>query len=370
LVDTSYPIAVHEGDDLHLVAKTFAQEHRLDDDALKGLAQYLSARFPQSQTSEWRHRRVDRLAARWPVPLPPSRDALHVKEPLSAKKKACSVTVAMTTCKRLHLFNRTVAALRVALADVEDLICGWLVVDDGSSNEDQIAMMTAHPDFTFIFKAKGQIKGHASSMNIVMDMVRSPYCLYFEDDWEVTGRHQQGGGEWLKDALAILHHHRAALYSTLGVPPLTSLGRSGTDSHLEPVVEVLLNDQGGGWPITIPQVDHYASGHMEYRVHEFGTAQMDHPFTYWPGFSLNPGLWDIEALRTLGARFNTSDRHFEQKFSLNLHDNGLRMAFLPMETAAHIGDPLAGEVSAYILNDLPRWWDAGQPARWSVTPGG
>lgn len=47
---------------------------------------------------------------------------------------------------------------------------------------------------------------------------------------------------------------------------------------------------------------------VEYRLHEFGLLYPLHAFTHWPGFSLNPALWDLERLgasyrRRYGRRF-------------------------------------------------------------------
>lgn len=35
---------------------------------------------------------------------------------------------------------------------------------------------------------------------------------------------------------------------------------------------------------------------VEYRLHEFGLMYPSHDFAYWPGFSLNPALWDLTKL--------------------------------------------------------------------------
>lgn len=39
-----------------------------------------------------------------------------------------------------------------------------------------------------------------------------------------------------------------------------------------------------------------ARGGVEYRLHEFGLMYPSHKFSYWPGFSLNPALWDLRRL--------------------------------------------------------------------------
>ena len=90
---------------------------------------------------------------------------------------------------------------------------------------------------------------------------------------------------------------------------------------------------------------------------QFGTLHPDHAgFTYWPGFSLNPGLWDVALLRAaLGTEtpFGAGEKRFEQHFSMAVADAGLRTANLPRVVMRHIGT----DTSAYRLNDEPRPWD-------------
>lgn len=35
---------------------------------------------------------------------------------------------------------------------------------------------------------------------------------------------------------------------------------------------------------------------VDYRLHEFGLMNPSHHFSYWPGFSFNPALWDLKKL--------------------------------------------------------------------------
>ena len=119
--------------------------------------------------------------------------------------------------------------------------------------------------------------------------------------------------------------------------------------------------EGGEGGATDPSRQARARG-IEYNIHEFGSVYGDHTFTYWPGFSLNPGVWDLAQLRAsferahgLPLRFNTSERRFEQQFSMAVSDAGLRTAHLraPGMVMRHIGT----DVSAYELNNLARPWD-------------
>ena len=68
----------------------------------------------------------------------------------------------------------------------DGLVHEVIVVDDGSSNEDRIKMRSRNPNFKFIFKNESQ-KGHAHSMNILVEHVKTEYFIYVEDDWQYRG---------------------------------------------------------------------------------------------------------------------------------------------------------------------------------------
>lgn len=53
---------------------------------------------------------------------------------------------------------------------------------------------------------------------------------------------------------------------------------------------------------------------VEYRLHEFGLASPSHGFAYWPGFSLNPALWDLARLD------DTYRRKYGRKFDFDPKD--------------------------------------------------
>lgn len=79
----------------------------------------------------------------------------------------------------------------------------------------------------------------------------------------------------------------------------------------------------------------------------------------WPGFSLNPGVWDLYQIKRAfgacmkGAYFNPDDMSFEHEFSLSIHMLGLSIAYLPSLFFEHIGE----KASAYVLNNSSRIWD-------------
>lgn len=92
----------------------------------------------------------------------------------------------MTTCKRLHHFQTTVASLTSVSTGFgtipNRLVTEVIVVDDSSSPSDRDVMLRNYPLFTFIFKSSHQ-RGHGRSMNILMNAVKTKYFIYIEDDW-------------------------------------------------------------------------------------------------------------------------------------------------------------------------------------------
>ena len=84
-----------------------------------------------------------------------------------------------------------------------------------------------------------------------------------------------------------------------------------------------------------------------------------HGFSYWPGQTLNPAVWDLSkfsAAHEKGAGtllFEPDDRRFEQSWSLRCLAAGLQVGYLARETFRHEGL----EVSAYSLNGMARPWD-------------
>lgn len=146
----------------------------------------------------------------------------------------------------------------------------------------------------------------------------------------------------------------------------------------------------GGWF----KMNHNDWG-FPYSLHEFGISprpvftdneshelqRRRHDFSYWPGFSLNPGLWDLSKLKGIIKRqefcqvesgiskkpvksdtnsmyqccnlFSESDPSFEHQFALLGHLHGVQVAYLHAVLFSHIGV----DMSAYKLNGFFRPWD-------------
>ena len=197
----SHELTVHLGDDLSVVAAWWAYQFELSHEASESFFGQLSELFPQHSSASWIAERIDALASARDVPCPrePDSDPMPVVNasfwmtsppPADLAERAGQgpcVTIAITTCKRLHHFRTTartlLAALDRGLARAHFALCSILVVDDGSPPHERAAMLEEFGDrFTFLLKPAGAkaTKGHADSMNTLLAAVRSRYLVYLE----------------------------------------------------------------------------------------------------------------------------------------------------------------------------------------------
>jgi len=347
------------------------------------------------------------------------------------------ITMAVTTCRRLGHFLATMRAVERQLGPLPNaLLPRVIVVDDGSSPEDRQAMQSAFPQLEYVFKgvaphAGGQyaVKGHAASMNLITHMVRSRYLFYLEDDWQaLAAPHVTAPLAPYVDVPGTSVLERLLL-AALGV-----LRQGATGPH-----QVLFNAQhhrtcalgeyegcpteqvgAGSWPNQVESTrtgtesaDSFAVAvdGMPYSLHEYGIVPVGdaaayeaahdarhgasaspsalplteyarrfcHDFASWSGLSLNPGLWDLRAIRRLmhvdsldvggvetdtntdtdtdsspkSPMFDCEDGTFEKSWSIAAYAAGARMAYMHGLFFRHMGD-----VSAYTLNGAERPWDA------------
>ncbi len=249
------------------------------------------------------------------------------------------VTLSITSCKRFDLFEKTVNSFVNCCADLS-LIDRWICIDDGSSEADRLRMKQRYPFFEFVFKTR-EDKGHAQSMNRLLDMIASPFWLHLEDDWHFIVR-----DKYIQKALAILDED-----ATLG--------------------QVLFNRNYGETLacriIAGGQIRHTPSG-ARYRLHEHfkpGTAAYDEYLrslpldarsnVWWPHYSLRPALLRMSAIRNTG-RYDPASTHFELEFAERYAALGHRSTFFDAINALHIGKLTwegngVARANAYALND-------------------
>ena len=217
-----------------------------------------------------------------------------------------SISIAMTTCRRLSHF--------LAVAEqIVDMVTSFsstylmevVVVDDGSSDSDRAAMLSANPAFSFIFKSEDN-RGHANSLNIIMRHVSTRYVLYLEDDWKLlsdpflspplksvvmkSGNVNQNSSGQLdsKNLLQFLIRMSIRIIDD----------SISANSDVEPIAQVFLNDQvsracavgnlgwstpnqcerelvgRGGWhrEATVASIQPQDSFKIPYCLHEFGLS--------------------------------------------------------------------------------------------------
>jgi GR25 family glycosyltransferase involved in LPS biosynthesis/GT2 family glycosyltransferase/tetratricopeptide (TPR) repeat protein len=261
------------------------------------------------------------------------------------------VTLTMTSCKRPHLFARTVNSFLACCEDV-DQIGRWLLVDDGSTPEDRAWMADRYPFFECVWKTRAD-RGHARSMNLILDRLDTPYWLHLEDDWQFFVRDR-----YVAKALAIL-----------GDDP--SLGQVLFNRNYGETLAC--RDTAGGF------VKRTRREGLRYRLHEhvppdspqYADALRRLPpgagsMLYWPHYSLRPALARVAAIRDVG-RYDPDAGHFEHDFAVRYRDKGYQSAFLDAIHCRHLGR-LTSErgpeatPNAYDLNNEPQF-SRRQPGR-------
>lgn len=226
----------------------------------------------------------------------------------------------ITTCKRLQLFLRTMHSFIRHCLDCWR-ITEWIALDDGSTDEELSEMRTTFPFLRVLSKsALGFPKGHAVSLNQLWwgGAVNGGYDYVFqmEDDWQfirpdlyitrcIQGNHDQVlinraygetvfcldsvGGHWNADLGVWEHDHR----------------------NPEPRAKQIMEEQQ----------------HIPYEQRSHGSH------TYWPGFSLRPGLIKVSSFKEYQP-FQTDGNHFEYEFAKRWKGT---TAYLPEISSWHIG---------------------------------
>jgi hypothetical protein len=256
------------------------------------------------------------------------------------------ITFVITTCKRLDLFIRTMDSF---LYNCEDLytINKWLCVDDNSSEEDRKEMKQRYGFFDFVFKEEKD-KGHAKSLNMILKKIKTKYVLLFEDDWECNAPFKiYDFIEFLKQENydQVVFHNRTdgTVY-----PVVRTL--NGGNIH-----EYVYNKNNPEKRRLHPKVyKAYLEYEKEFKVEEPLDCVMK-PGYHYPGFSLNPSLFDITKIKHYKIQFKEGDDMndtFELYFAFECLKAGFKVAFAPIRII-HIGT----EKSSYVLNGKGRVYD-------------
>jgi len=242
------------------------------------------------------------------------------------------ITFSITTCKRYELFEKTMNSFIWCCIDIH-LISEWICVDDNSSHEDREKMKEKYPFFRFIWKTPEQ-KGHAQSMNMIMNNVKTPYLFHIEDDWQFYMP-----SFFMKQCLEVLNDN-------------PTLGQCLINRNYAENAESGISIKGGFFQ---------RSPHgQRYFIHEHETDQ--HAFiekygkvrncAYWPHYSLQPSMNNVSFLKEVGT-YNTNVPHFEMDFAHRYTRKGYKTAFLDRIACKHIGRLISErdtKPNAYDLN--------------------
>lgn len=252
------------------------------------------------------------------------------------KRKIPLVTLSITTCKRIDLFQKTVNSI-INCFDT-DMIDTWLCIDDNSSEEDRIKMKTLYPFFTFIFK-DGSLKGHPKSMNIIKQIVKTPFLLHLEDDWKFIVKRN-----YIKDALDILNSDN-------------KIGQCLINRNYSEI-ESDISIKGGIFKTTDSGIRYY--------IHEYASTNEEIALwnnkhgsglssNYWPHFSLRPSLFRTSIFNDIGD-FNENVGHFEMEYAYRYFSKGYISVFFEGIYSIHIGRLTSekhddSKINAYKLNN-------------------
>jgi GR25 family glycosyltransferase involved in LPS biosynthesis len=196
-------------------------------------------------------------------------------------------------------------------------------------------MKANYPFFKFIWKTSNE-KGHAQSMNKILEQVQTPYLFHMEDDWKYFSV-----SNYIGKCLEVLESDKG-----LGQCLINKNYAETTDD---------INVIGGIFKTTKFGLRYYEHDFIEdtnlFRQ-KYGAGVSS---GYWPHYSLRPGLNRISTLRRVGT-YNPEVAHFEMDFSYRYAEKGYKTAFLEAISCIHIGRLTkdrhdTSKANAYTLNN-------------------
>jgi GR25 family glycosyltransferase involved in LPS biosynthesis len=254
------------------------------------------------------------------------------------------ITITMTSCKRYDLFYKTVSSFINCCLDTH-LIDEWIVIDDNSSSEDRIKMMTDFPFIKYIWKTI-ENKGHPRSMNILKEIVKTPYVFHIEDDWLFFRKEN-----YLTNCKFILQQDKR-----YGQCLLNRCYGERAQCH----------DITGG---CIQKINN--ENKIRYYEHEFYTGVELEQFcknnarqcAYWPHYSLRVGMTKTQVWNDVGL-YNEKNGHFEMEYAQRYVEKGYKTVYLDNIFCLHIGrctfERNSDKTNAYDLNSESQF---GEPLK-------
>lgn len=228
------------------------------------------------------------------------------------------ITFTITTCKRFDLFEKTINSFLNCCTDL-DRIDNWLCIDDNSSEEDRTKMKEKYPFFTFYWKTLNE-KGHPKSMNIIKNIVKTPFIFHMEDDWKYFHR-----TNYISKCMDILVSDNMIGQCLIN----KNYAEIINDAHIA----------GGILTKTKNGTRFYTHEYTPDKVSEQNFSKkygMQRNCAYWPHFSLRPSLLKKEVLDIIGP-YNEQISHFEIDYSNRYVNRGFKSVFLDGIFCLHTG---------------------------------
>ncbi len=236
------------------------------------------------------------------------------------------ITVTMTTCMRMDLFELTLNSFLECCLDV-NLVGRWLLVDDNTPAEVLDIVLKKYPFIECIKKGQSD-KGHARSMNIIKNNVKSPFMIHMEDDWLFYHK-----DTFITKMLEIINEDDC--YKQV----LFNLNYSEIPQNHDIVGGILKSSH------------HTKQTYVEHDHSPISKYSGKRTCSYWPHFSFRPSLIDTSIFECIGDFCESAD-HFEMEYANRYTNLGFKSCFLPHIVSRHIGKLTSEKngVNAYILN--------------------
>lgn len=256
--------------------------------------------------------------------------------------KSNSITITMTTCKRFDLFEQTMNSFIQCCLDINQYVYEWIIIDDNSSQEDRQKMQSLYPFVKFVFKTQDQ-KGHANSMNMILQLVKTPYIFHMEDDWRFFHK-----DNYLTKCLAVINKDEKYGQCLLNRAYSEDLVYG---SKIVTGYQRNIPFQGENLRYYIHE---YITGPYIQKMHDFITKSGYSHCIYWPHYSLRVGLTKKQVYDTIG-QFNPNAQHFEMEYAHRYVTSRFLTTYLDNTFCTHIGrrtyERDSSKINAYDLNN-------------------
>lgn len=245
------------------------------------------------------------------------------------------IAFTITTCKRYNLFEKTMDSFLKNCLDA-NRIDQWICIDDNSSEEDRDRMKQKYPFMDYILKNETQ-KGHAKSMNILLNYVKADYIIHFEDDWICD------------EPFNIVEYVNYVKTKNIDHLVLKTIAY-GTNDIFDKVGKHFIHNYHYNKNSSFkPEINRLYDQIIK---HNFANIKMDRNGWWWPGFTLNPSIINLQKIKEIGY-FNDCIPHelFEYDYAARCFNSGYNIKYIPLKIN-HVGHQ-----SSYNLNDTRRYYD-------------